>query len=52
VGLGDQSAHWMIVTLAVETGISPRELMQLEPRMLWTMQRYLEARSKAQQAPR
>jgi len=32
--------------LSVETHISPRELMELEPRMLWTMQRYLVSRSQ------
>jgi len=36
----------------VETGISPRELMQLEPRMLWTMGRYIVARSQAQSGKR
>jgi hypothetical protein len=46
VGLGDSSAHWFIASLAVETGISPRELMALEPRMLWTIYRYLVHRSK------
>jgi hypothetical protein len=44
-GLGDRSAHWFIAILACETGISPRELMRLEPRMLWTMQRYLVAKN-------
>ncbi len=47
-GLGDSSVHWEIAALAVETGISPRELMLLEPRMLWTISRYLVARSQAQ----
>ena len=36
----------MIATLAVETGISPRELMALNPRMLWTIQRYIVAKSQ------
>lgn len=41
MGLGEHSLHWDIAIVAVETGISPNELMQLEPRMLWTMMRYL-----------
>lgn len=45
-GLGDSSAHWTIATIAVETGIAPQYLMDLEPRMLWTMIRYLQARSQ------
>lgn len=41
----------MLATVACETGISPNELMNLEPRMLWTMVRYLVARAqKGQQA--
>lgn len=48
-GLGDQSMHWFIASLACETGISPRELMELEPRMLWTLNRYLVARAQKQQ---
>jgi len=32
--------------MAVETQISPRELMALEPRMLWTMYRYMVSRSQ------
>lgn len=36
----------MIATLAVETGISPRELMLLNPRMLWTIQRYVIAKGQ------
>lgn len=47
VGLGDTSTHWAIAQLACETGISPRELIALEPRMLWTMQRYLVAKANA-----
>lgn len=38
--------HWTLAALAVETGISPRELAELEPRMLWTLQRYLIARGQ------
>lgn len=34
--------------IAVETGISPRELMDLEPRMLWTIQRYMVGKYQAQ----
>lgn len=52
MGLGDASLHWEIAGLAVETGISPRELMQLEPRMLWTIERYLIARAQAQSGKR
>lgn len=52
VGLGDSSLHWEIAALAVETGISPKELMELEPRMLWTMARYIVARSQAQSGKR
>jgi len=51
VGLGDSSAHWYLATLAVETGISPRELMKLDDRMLWTMGRYLVWRA-THQAPK
>jgi hypothetical protein len=52
VGLGENSLHWQIAALAVETGISPRELTELEPRMLWTMGRYVVARSQAMQRKR
>jgi hypothetical protein len=38
--------------IAVETGISPRELMALEPRMLWTMVRYMISRAQGQQRKR
>jgi hypothetical protein len=51
VGLGESSAHWYIATLAVETGISPRELMELDERMLWTLGRYLVWRGQ-HQAPK
>ena len=51
-GLGETSLHWEIAALSVETGISPRELMELEPRMLWTMARYIIARSQAQNGKR
>jgi hypothetical protein len=33
-----------MAALAVETGISPRELMKLEDRMLWTMYRWIVAK--------
>jgi hypothetical protein len=46
--LGDSSIHWAIVQLAYEYKINPKELLELEPRMLWTMQRYLVARINAQ----
>ena len=48
IGLGDSSLHWMIAQIACETHISPNELLALEPRMLWTMQRYLISRSQKQ----
>jgi hypothetical protein len=38
----------MIAQLSYEYKISPRELLELEPRMLWTLQRYLIARINAQ----
>jgi hypothetical protein len=41
----------MIAQLAVETGISPRELASLHPRMLFTLQRAVEAKYKAGQRP-
>jgi hypothetical protein len=31
--------------MAVETGISPRELLQLDDRMLWTMYRWIVAKN-------
>lgn len=40
----------MIAGIAVETGISPVDLLQLEPRMLWTIQRYMAAKYTAQGA--
>ena len=48
MGLGDSSTHWMIAQLAFEYKISPKELLELEPRMLWTLQRYLVARINQQ----
>jgi hypothetical protein len=39
----------LIATIAVETGLSPTELMNLEPRMLWTIQRYMVARAQKEQ---
>lgn len=38
--------HYSLAQLSYEYKISPRELMKLEPRMLWTMQRYLVAVSR------
>jgi hypothetical protein len=38
--------------LAYEYHISPRELAKLEPRMLWTMQRYLVAVSRQMEGKR
>jgi len=45
--LGAWSLHWTLAQLSHEFKISPRELMELEPRMLWTMQRYLVAVSRS-----
>jgi len=39
--------HWTIATIACETGLSPTELMNLEPRMLFTIQRYLVGKATA-----
>ena len=47
-GLGDQSLHWQISIMSVETGISPNELLATDPRMLWTMWRYMIHRSQKQ----
>lgn len=33
--------HWKIAIIAVETGLSPRELLELSPRMLWTLEKVL-----------
>ncbi len=44
--------HWQIAMIAVETGIAPSVLMQQEPRMLWTMVRYMVSRAQAQQRKR
>jgi hypothetical protein len=44
--------HWNLAQLAYEYHISPRELMELEPRMLWTMQRYLVAVSRKMESAR
>lgn len=46
-GIGDDSMHWTIATIACETGLSPTELMNLEPRMLFTIQRYLVGKATA-----
>jgi len=51
-GLGDSSVHWQLAILAVETGISPRELADLEPRMLWTMFRYLASKNQQRRRKR
>jgi hypothetical protein len=51
-GLGETSAHWLIAQIAVETGISPTELLSLEPRMLFTLQRALVAKGNASRKPR
>jgi hypothetical protein len=34
-----------VASLAVETGISPRELMALDDRMLWTMYRWIVSKN-------
>lgn len=52
IGLGDDSMHWKLAVMAVETGISPRELLALEPRMLWTMERYMISKAQAAQNSR
>jgi len=44
--------HWHIASLAVESGISPNELLKLEPRMLFTIERYLVWRSHQQKQRR
>jgi len=49
VGLGDESMHWLIASISCETGVSPTELMGLDSRMLWTMNRYLVSKSQASQ---
>ena len=40
--------HWRLAWIAVETGISPLDLIQLEPRMLWTISRYLSNKAERQ----
>jgi hypothetical protein len=40
--------HWLVAQLAVETHIAPNDLLACEPRMLWTIQRYLVAKSQKQ----
>jgi hypothetical protein len=40
--------HWLVAQLAVETGISPVDLLQLQPRMLWTIERYMVHRNQRQ----
>jgi hypothetical protein len=51
-GLGETSAHWLIAQIAVETGISPNDLLELEPRMLFTLERVLIAKGNAQKKAR
>jgi hypothetical protein len=36
----------MIATLAVETNIPPSELLSMDSRLLWTIERYLVNRSQ------
>lgn len=43
-GLGDESAHWFIAQLAVETGIAPSVLLLESSRMLWTMAKVIESK--------
>jgi hypothetical protein len=38
--------------MAVETGISPLDLIQLEPRMFWTLSKYLEFKGQRLQRKR
>lgn len=45
-GLGDSSLHWLIAQLAVETSIAPQYLIDLEPRMLFTIHRYVIAKNQ------
>lgn len=45
-GIGDDSMHWLIATIAVETGLSPTELANMEPRMLFTIQRYMMSKAR------
>ena len=52
MGLGDSSLHWEIAALSVETGIAPSVLLEQDPRMLWTMGRYIVARAQAQSGKR
>lgn len=35
--------------MACETGISPRDLIDLEPRMFWTLGKYLEFKAARMQ---
>ena len=51
-GLGETSAHWLIAQIAVETGISPNELLALDPRMLFTLERALVAKANQSRTPR
>lgn len=51
-GLGETSAHWLIAQIAVETGISPNELLALDPRMLFTLERALVAKGNQSRKPR
>jgi len=51
-GLGETSAHWLIAQIAVETGISPTELLALDPRMLFTLERALVAKANQSRKPR
>jgi hypothetical protein len=44
--------HWKIALLAVETGLSPRELLELSPRMLFTIEKYLTFKYSAQHKAR
>jgi len=50
--LGEDSYHWRIAWMAVETGISPNELAKLEPRMFWTLGKYLEFKAQRLQRKR
>lgn len=42
----------MIANMAVELRMSPREILELSPRMLFTLQRVLEGRARSAQARR
>jgi hypothetical protein len=48
IPLGENSEHWYIAYLSVETGIAPSLLLQETDRMLYTMGMYLRWRASQQ----